>query len=461
VTSPPDDWTPEEAPARALGRLLADRATPSDGLPAWQRLGERNLLQAARGRASESARWPRVALGRAVVLGAGLAFVVAAGASVWRVTTTPELPERLTFAVRGAPQGDGTTSGLRLEGSAGQPTSLDFSDGSIFTVHADSVARLAASDAHGAVFVLERGGLDARVTPRQNARWSVRAGDYEVRIVGTAFTTLWDPQRKDFAVLLREGAVRILGPEVRGEVELRAGQRFGATSGGGWSITPLEELHGQEPPLADKDALVRETGAADARVTSPDTKTPSARLAAPGSPLEARTDGSTRASSGAAPSPSREVPASQWTTLVNEGRFDQVLSEAEQRGLDSCFAACASLELRALADAARYSGRVTLARDALLALRQRAPDEASRAAYFLGSLSESRGQAAGALEWYTRSLEEDRESPLAAEARAGRMRTLLALGRRAEARVQADEYLRLHPSGVAAERARQVSRAGR
>jgi len=45
---------------------------------------------------------------------------------------------------------------------------------------------------------------------------------------------------------------------------------------------------------------------------------------------------------------------------------------------------------------------------------------------------------------------------LAAEARAGRMRALLALGQTDAAKAAARDYLRLHPAGVGAATARQI-----
>lgn len=466
----PDDGTPEEGRARALGRLLVDRPAPSEAPPAWQRLGERNLLQAARGQTRQPAGWPR-RLAWASVLVAGAALLAASfwgPVSSWALSrgglasskdVSDKSAETLTFAVRGGAESGGKSSGIPIEGSSDQAASLDFSDGSAFTVHARSVARIAASDAQGATLVLERGGLDARVTPRSEARWRVRAGDYEVQVVGTVFTTLWHPERQSFAVLLREGAVRIVGPEVRGAVELRAGQRFDASTGGGWRITPLDTSDAAAPaddardePSAPRATELAELG--DAADSTP---------AVAGEGLVRPKDGKERAPVAVSKDKgaSNEKQRPTWTALVNQGQFDQVLAEAEERGVEQCFTRCTAEDLRALGDAARYTGRVALARDALLALRTRAPGEASRAAYFLGSLSESRGQAANALEWYTRSLDESSNGPLAAEARAGRMRTLLALGRREEARSQAQEYLRLHPTGVAAERARRVSSGGR
>ena len=351
--------------------------------------------------------------------------------------------------------------------------------------------------------VLERGGLGVDVVPAAGASWSVLAGPYEVRVLGTRFTTLWEPREQALSVRLERGSVRIVGTDIQEAVELRPGQRFDVQSGAKWSVTALEEeprepadlptaLHPEDPqapstapsaaPSAAK-AEARPSTTQPSTTRPPPTRPPRRSLAHlvpeehPGNPALRRADerapeaGGARASSraaiegtsegasragGHAPSHTASHTA-RWTELVNSGQSERVVELAEQRGVSACLESCSTEELRALADAARYTGRASEARAALLALRARGPVEASRAAYFLGSLAESRGQAAGALEWYTKSLGEAPDGPFSAEARAGRMRALLALGRRGEAREQAREYLRLHPSGVAAERAQQLS----
>jgi hypothetical protein len=71
-------------------------------------------------------------------------------------------------------------------------------------------------------------------------------------------------------------------------------------------------------------------------------------------------------------------------------------------------------------------------------------------------MNEAQGRPNAALEWYGRYLEEAPGGGLVAEARAGRMRALLALGQTDAAKAAARDYLRLHPAGVGANTARQI-----
>lgn len=461
----------DEEAARALGRLLGSETGPqaeAGGGAAWQRLGERRLLQAARS-APRRSSFPRAQWVAGV---ATAACAVLAASLLW--SWQPE-ERALDFVVRGeqAPSASVPPS-ARIEGARDRSTWVDFSDGSQLEVHAGSSARLQDVRSRGATVVLERGGLMLEAVPAPGASWSVLAGPYEVRVVGTRFTTLWEPREQTLSVRLERGSVRILGTDIQEAVELRPGQRFDVRGGGGWSVTAL-----------DTDAPEAPAGHPSAPEVSPAPEPRVAHLASERQPTQEPTQqGATRAQEeaqheatpgrGAQAGPS-QGPVQQgrrggrgeehgpapghvhWTELVNSGQSERVVELAEQRGVNACLDSCSTEELRALADAARYTGRITTARAALLALRARGPEEASRAAYFLGSLAESRGQAAGALEWYTKSLGEAPAGPFSAEARAGRMRALLALGRREEARRQAREYLRLHPTGVAAERAQQLS----
>src|SRR5690606_24035586 len=105
-----------------------------------------------------------------------------------------------------------------------------------------------------------------------------------------------------------------------------------------------------------------------------------------------------------APAPSRPTPT--CAELRANGKFDEIMNDARQSGISECVASCSIPRLRALPDAARYTGAVATAQAALLSLRSRSPREAVRAGYLLGSLHEARGQAASALGWYTGYLSE-------------------------------------------------------
>jgi tetratricopeptide (TPR) repeat protein len=75
-----------------------------------------------------------------------------------------------------------------------------------------------------------------------------------------------------------------------------------------------------------------------------------------------------------------------------------------------------------LADAARYLGDFELSKSVLTNLRKRSPDDASKAAFFLGRLEEARGNLELALDWYAQAMEGSPEPHFAQEAKAGKAR---------------------------------------
>ena len=115
--------------------------------------------------------------------------------------------------------------------------------------------------------------------------------------------------------------------------------------------------------------------------------------------------------------------------------------------------------MRALADAARYTGESGLAEKSLQTLRQRFGNtgQGTAAAFLLGRLSESRGQLGDADRWYQTYLQEAPRGQFAADALAGRMRAVAALQGHTAGRPLALEYLRKYPDGVQAPAARKLS----
>ena len=141
------------------------------------------------------------------------------------------------------------------------------------------------------------------------------------------------------------------------------------------------------------------------------------------------------------------------------GEFDAVIAVATAKGIGGCLESCPADDLRALADAARYTKRVELAETCLLALRKRFADSAqgAGAAFLLGRTLESRGRNAKAEPWYERYLRESPEGEFASDALAGRMRVVAALRGKAAARGLAIEYLRRYPDGVYASSAQRIA----
>jgi TolA-binding protein len=165
--------------------------------------------------------------------------------------------------------------------------------------------------------------------------------------------------------------------------------------------------------------------------------------------------------------PVREAPSTRahrarraeasWSSLVSAGQFARVLDAAQARGFDAVYQRASLADLEALADAARYAQRASVARDALLALRTRfaRTKPAKQAAFLLGRLVEDES-AASALEWYDRYLAEEPRGVHASQALGRRMLILYRKGETDQAASTAREYLVRFPKGPHAESARKI-----
>ncbi|MGC4068077.1 MAG: hypothetical protein QM784_26200 [Polyangiaceae bacterium] len=155
-------------------------------------------------------------------------------------------------------------------------------------------------------------------------------------------------------------------------------------------------------------------------------------------------------------SPASPGEGRQWSKLVAAGEFNQVTREADTMGLMVCLSQCSAADLRALADASRYTGRLDTAEAALRALHDRFAAQSTTAAYLLGVVDEARGRNVSALRWYDEYLSRTPTGGFVAEARAARLRMLVATGGRTAAQQAARDYLEQYPKGAAAGLARQV-----
>jgi TolA-binding protein len=134
--------------------------------------------------------------------------------------------------------------------------------------------------------------------------------------------------------------------------------------------------------------------------------------------------------------------------------------QAEHLGVEGCLASARSVDLSALADAARYGRHDELARGALLAQRRRfAMGRAARdAAFLLGKLEETDQNPAAAIGWYDRYMREDAKGPYASDALGRKMILVQQLYGDAQARSVAAEYLNRFPDGAYVSRARALTR---
>jgi hypothetical protein len=404
-------WTAEGAEAKALlelARSVGPRvAATEDQSAQWFASSFRRYAEA---KANPSA-W--AALGRwryALAMAGTLAVVVVALLVVGRLPGR----EALSYQMKsGAPVAQLIEAKL-------EPIDLNFSDGTVVTVERATTARVAETTERGARFRLETGRMAFNVVPHANrGQWSVDAGPFQVRVTGTVFTVEW---------IAAEGSLRV--DVTRGHVVVEgAGQRR--------ELGPGDSFHHREPAATRSD----QPAAGDVeKAAEPQGPEPSA------SPVVA------------APS-ARSEKGTPWPALIAAGEYATVIEAANQRGVRACLDDCGQDDLRALADAARLSGKASLAERALLAQRARfaGSSDAQSAAFLLGRAAEDRHDPK-AIGWYDKYLAEAPKGRFAGDA-LGRKMLLVATGNKQGGAALATEYLARFPQGPYAGHARGLIEA--
>jgi hypothetical protein len=155
-----------------------------------------------------------------------------------------------------------------------------------------------------------------------------------------------------------------------------------------------------------------------------------------------------------------QLAAASYADLVRAGAFEQVVHAATQAGLAQTLANNSGEDVRALADSARYLHRTELAVRSLTVLRTRFPGthHSAAAAFLLGRTYENAEQHQAARRFYELYERESPSGEFAAEALAGRMRTVTSLEGSSAGRALAQQYLDRYPRGVHAKTARQLLR---
>jgi FecR protein. len=375
---------------------------------------------------------------------AGVGVGAAACALVWVLSgarmAAPQTTS-LAYQVEGGEIVDGGY--LRSLGSAG--VRLRFAEGSELEFLAGARGRLRSVDGNGARFAVERGTASVKVAHRPGAHWLVDAGPFLITVKGTTFTVAWDATGEQLDLRMEQGMVSVTGPLSEGAITVGAGQRLAIN------------LPKREVVLREMDgATVLPAGSA---AVSPE---PEMGLGKPG--LDS--DRGDSASDGAGARPGVHARGAvawprSWTAALVAGDMDSILRDADRRGLARCLAEASDEDLSALADAARYRRRDSIATQTLLTQRSRFPGSARArdAAFLLGRLEEVRdGSGRKALSWYERYLEEAPSGAYAGEALGRKMIVTQELMGVAAARTVADDYLRRFPAGTYAGAARALRR---
>src|SRR5262249_50978768 len=113
-------------------------------------------------------------------------------AAIVALSVLARWPERLRFDV--GPDFHAGNESNWIHARNTEPVALRFSDGSTVDLLPGTRGRVVRLTPDGANLTVETGRVHARVVPREGADWSIVAGPFNVRVVGTEFDVAWDPE---------------------------------------------------------------------------------------------------------------------------------------------------------------------------------------------------------------------------------------------------------------------------
>jgi len=346
-----------------------------------------------------------------------------------------------TFTVDNSPG----AVGARIK-ALGKSRVVQFSEGSTFTVDAQSSLSVQDIGDRGASLDLERGEVDVDIVPRRGARWSVSAGPFEVHVLGTAFHVEWLPDSQHFSVSVLRGTVQVDGPMVEQRPTLHAGERC-VVDWGSHRFT-IEKM-GTSVGAASSTAADLPDATHPQDLTPMEAPAPSSDPVSPHQKHEREKGPNTSAKVGPP-----VLPALSWRELERAGQFQAAITEAERVGVDIIYDVSDAEGLMSLARAARFVGRSDISSGALLSCRRRFPGttNAAMAAYLLGRVA-SPGDAVG---WFSSYLKEQPNGAWAREASGRLIEAYQATGAKSAAHDAAKRYLERYPGGPHAEFARRA-----
>lgn len=439
----------DEAAGKRTARAASQRA-----LSAWEdRQARRSPLLALL-----SARRALVVLAAAAVL----VSVLVAG--LWSGSQ-----QALSFVV--APAGVASAAGEPGQvgawiASPPRGLSLRFSEGSEIVLQGGASARVARADERGADLLLERGALDASVVHRDHTTgWSVHAGPFEIRIVGTRFDASWEPSSGTLDVHVTEGRVIVVGPLLDEGRGVGADERLRVslqTSRFEMTRTPSPYAAATDTPAASAQpgAASAEPSPGVAPAAAAASSEPAGGAGAGGSAVgtpAAPTGGAGGGSATAATSSRAAVPAggADWRELARAGQHRAAIDAAVAQGYEGVLGGASAADLLLLADSARFAGDAGRARQALLAARRRGAKGSS--AFLLGKIAADSAASPGeAAQWFEAYLAEAPSGGLAEQALGRLIEARRRAGQTEAARAAATRYLEKYPSGGYAAAARAV-----
>jgi hypothetical protein len=309
-----------------------------------------------------------------------------------------------------------------------QKVPLTFSEGSQVLVAESSRVRVSSVDPKGAVVVVEGGSVRAQITHRKDTRWAFAAGPFNVRVTGTVLRVTWRPEKQVFELGVDEGSVIAHGPFL----------------GNGRVLTQGENCVVQIATSQVNCSGKSQSAPVETTQTTPPKPNPSESIDVTQLPLvddlnELDDRTLERAVIPSAPDFSRV------RELEKAGKFAEALDVAKHQGLERLLQSGGSEALFCLSRLGRYQGNASLARGALIKIRDRfgKTKEAANAAFLLGR----QAAPAEAAQWFSTYLIEQPRGTFAREAAGRLIESYQRAGQFTQAQSAAKRYLNEYPTG--------------
>jgi len=315
-----------------------------------------------------------------------------------------------------------------------QPLALRFSEGSVVQLQPGARARVARTTTHGATVLIETGGAQVNVVHRPATEWTILAGPYTVHVTGTAFNLDFEAASQRFELKMQSGLVSVEGPGLAHPVDVSRDQKFVHYVG-------ERNFERQSPQTTESAASEPAVNADTAELETPAPPSVRKTFAAVGEGAVAR----------------ESLQRGGWAEEVARGEYSAVLKKANEKGWAQVLQTASVQDLMAVANAARFLGRIEAGREALGAVRRRFKGSAAElsATYLLGRIAEG-SSSKEAMNWYLQYEREAPSGPLIAEAVGRRLLLLQAAGDRSGTERLAREYVSRFPDGPYAGVARKI-----